>query len=70
MAWVARQSDNTTRTPSPYGRHDKDNNPAAAPADYQRHDKDNNLDSSQPTSVTQTDDYGNTFKDWNGDYSG
>lgn len=39
--FVARNSDNTVRTPSSYQRHDKNNNPVT-PSSYQRHDKDNN----------------------------
>lgn len=39
--YVARNIDNTTRTPGTYQRHDKDNNPVT-PGTYQRHDKDNN----------------------------
>jgi hypothetical protein len=39
--YVARNFDNTVRTPASYQKHDKDNNPVT-PASYQHHDKDNN----------------------------
>lgn len=68
MAWVARNSDNTPRTPSPYVRHDENNSVATPAADYVRHDEDNNADAVQPTSVEATDDYGNTYDNYNGDY--
>ena len=39
--YVARNPDNSTRTPGSYQRHDKDNNPVT-PETYQRHDENNN----------------------------
>ena len=71
MAWVARNSDNTPRTPSAYVRRDKDNNVVAggllAENAYDKHDKDN-VDVTNPGSALATDDYGNQYYDWNADY--
>jgi len=39
--YIARKSDNTSRTPQTYQRHDVNNNPVGV-GTYQRHDKDNN----------------------------
>ena len=72
MAWQARNSDNSTRTPSAYVRHDKDGNVIAggllAENAYSRYDESNVVESTQPTSTTVTDAYGNQYKNWSGDY--
>lgn len=72
MAWIARNSDNTPRTPSPYVRHDVDNVEVAggllSENAYARHDESNADEVPQPTSTTVTDDYGNQYKNWNADY--
>ena len=68
MAWVARNSDNTERTPSAYSRHDKDNVATGDPETYVRHDGTNTEDTTQPTSNISTDDYGNAWLDFDGDY--
>lgn len=52
-----------------YTRHDVDNNPAAVGV-YSRHDEDNVIDSPQPTYTEATDSYGNTYRNYNGDYVG
>jgi hypothetical protein len=71
MVWIARNSDNTARTPSAYVRRDKDNNVVAggllAENAYNRHDKDN-VDVTNPGSTLRTDDYGNQYYDWSADY--
>ena len=71
MAWQARNSDNSTRTPSAFVRRDKDNNVVAGGLlgrnAYDRHDKDN-ADVSNPGYATVTDDYGNQYKNWSSDY--
>ena len=71
MAWQARNSDNTTRTPSAYVRHDKDGNVIAGGLlgrnAYDRHDK-NNFDEDNPAAKTRTDDFGNQYYDWSADY--
>jgi len=71
MAWTARNSDNTARTPSAYVRHDKDNNVIAggllSENAYDRHDKDN-ADVTNPGSTIATDDYGNQYYNWSTDY--
>lgn len=72
MAWQARNSDNTARTPSPYVRHNSANEVVAGGLlgqnDYERYDESNVVEDPQPTSATQTDAYGNQFKNWDGDY--
>ena len=68
MPWVARNADNTERTPSAYSRHDKDCADASAHADYVRHDETNTEDTTQPTSSIKTDAYGNPYLNWDGDY--
>ena len=72
MAWVARNSNNTTRTPSAFVRHDKDGNVIAGGLlgmnDYERNDESNDPDLTQPGSTIKTDDYGNQYYDWNTDY--
>ena len=71
MAWVARNSDNTTRTPSAYERHNNANGDVAGGLlgrnAFERHNSDNS-DDTQPTSITGTDAFGNQYKNWNGDY--
>lgn len=72
MAWVARNSDNTPRTPSPYVRHNEDNVSEATGLleenAYVSRDVDNVADSPQPGKTLQTDAYGNQFYDWSADY--
>ena len=72
MAWQARNSDNTTRTPSAYVRHDKDGNVIAggllARNAYDRHNSANNHDTDNPTATTATDAFGNQYYNWNADY--
>ena len=72
MAWVARNSNNSTRTPSAYVRHDKDGNVIAGGLlgrnAYDRHNSANNHDTDNPTHTTKTDDFGNQYYDWNADY--
>ena len=72
MAWQARNSDNTTRTPSAYVRHDKDGNVVAGGLlgrnAYDRHTALNNHDTDNPTATLRTDDFGNQYYDWSADY--
>ena len=72
MAWVARNSDNTTRTPSAFVRRDKDNNVVAGGLKgqnaYDRHNSANNHDAENPTATLKTDDFGNQYYDWSADY--
>ncbi len=68
MVWQARNSDNTPRTPGPYVRHDENNAVDTPAADYVRYDESNVIDTTQPASVEVTDDYGNTYDNYNGDY--
>ena len=71
MAWQARNSDNSPRTPSPYVRHNNANEVVAGGLlgqnAFVRHNSDNSEDT-QPDSLTKTDDYGNQYLNWNGDY--
>ena len=71
MAWVARNSDNTPRTPSPYQRHDENNTPEGTGLleenSYDRHDEDN-VDEVNPGHTIATDAYGNQYRNWNADY--
>ncbi len=52
-----------------YIRHDVDNNPEAV-GTYSRHDEDNVIESPQPAYTEVTDSYGNTYRNYNGDYVG
>lgn len=70
MAWQPRKVDNTPRTPNKYVRHDVDCVVAPLHADYVRYTEENVVESPQPISSVQYDDYGNRYVDWNGDYSG
>ena len=70
--WQPHNSDNTPRTPSPYVRHNSANEVVAGGLlgqnAYSRYDESNVVEDPQPTSTTQTDAFGNQFKDWNADY--
>ena len=71
MVWQARNSDNSPRTPSAFVRHDADNNVVVGGLDgqnaYDRHDEDN-VDETNPGHTVATDDFGNSYKNWNADY--
>ena len=60
--------DNVADTPSAYQRHDVDNDVVLTIDPFVRHDTDNVADVPQPTSSDATDVYGNTYKNFNGDY--
>ena len=72
MAWIARNSDNTVRTPSAFVRHDTNNDLVAGGLSgqnaYVKHDASNADDPDQPTYATVTDPFGNQYKNWNGDF--
>ena len=68
MAYQRHDENNLPESVSPYVRHDKDNAVDTPHGDYVRYDENNVIDSTQPTSVEQTDVFGNTYDDWNGDY--
>ena len=74
MAWQARNSDNSPRTPSPYVRHNSANEVVAGGLlgqnAYVRHNESCFEDNLQPSSSLQTDAYGNQFYNWNADYGG
>ena len=72
MAWVARNSDNSTRTPSAFVRRDKDNNVVAGGLlgqnAYDRHTAADLHDEDNPTGTLTTDAYGNQYYNWSADY--
>ena len=72
MAWQARNSDNSTRTPSAFVRRDKDNNVVAGGLlgqnAYDRHNSADLHDTDNPTGTLKTDDFGNQYYDWSADY--
>ena len=72
MVWQARNSDNSTRTPSAFVRRDKDNNVVAGGLlgqnAYDRHTAADLHDEDNPTGTLTTDSYGNQYYNWSADY--